>query len=637
MLTTCDWSVPGAMLRVSLSRAPTKAWMQQLVSANLVKSSTRTLASNPNPQNLPKQPLPKLQATLEKYLQTLTPLLSNEEHAVTTKLVKEFECSATADTLQKYLEQRAKCKLNWLEEWWLNTAYLGFRYPVVVHSSPGQSIPFETFESEDDRLTYTSKLILAALSYKMIIDEKKMPVDKMGKFELDMEQYNKIFGTCRMPKKPIDFLCYNRNSKHIIIMHKNHFFRLNVLHNDKPLSQKQIFDHLKCVITQSSEKTVPIGVLTSDDRDNWTKFYEDLCTGNEKSLTDVQQSLFLVCLDDAMPGVDSDYPNKQTKGGYQLIHGGGSCANSGNRWFDKTVQFIIGCDGILGLTYEHSPSEGQPIAYMVDFLYNFIKKDSGTAIPDNTTNEGPTKLCFEISDATTKNIEKAESNIDQLVANFDLRCFKFEGYGKDFIKQQKLSPDSYIQMAMQYAFYKMNGFPAAHYESAATRKYVGGRTETIRSCSAESLAFAKTMLDKCKSDEEKVAALKAAIDAHKKYAVQALEGHGVDRHLLGLRLAARELGSDLPALFSDVGFTRSTNFLLSTSQVATKCDAVMGYGPTSPEGYGCCYNPREHDINFAVSRFTDCPKTNVEQFENCMTQCLCDMQRVLTKAQKSKL
>lgn len=428
------------MLRVSLTRAPTKAWLQRLVSANLVKSTTRTLASNANPQNLPKQPVPKLQATLEKYLKSLTPLLSKDELCATTKLVQEFECSATADALQKYLEQRANCKLNWLEEWWLNAAYLGFRYPVVVHSSPGQSIPFETFESEKDRLTYASKLISAALSYKMIIDAKKMPVDKMGKFELDMEQYNKIFGTCRIPKMPIDLLCFNQQSKHIIIMHKNHFFRLNVFHNCTPLSQKQIFDHLKCIITQSSEKSVPIGVLTSDHRDNWASYYKDLYNGNEQSLSDVQESLFLVCLDDAMPGCDSNYPNKQTKGSYQAIHGGGSCANSGNRWFDKTVQFILGCDGILGLTYEHSPSEGQPIAYMVDYLYNFIKKDGGKAIPDNSTNEGPKKLCFEVSDATTQNIAKAEANIDELVANFDLRCFKFEGYGKDFIKKLKLSP-----------------------------------------------------------------------------------------------------------------------------------------------------------------------------------------------------
>lgn len=33
-------------------------------------------------------------------------------------------------------------------------------------------------------------------------------------------------------------------------------------------------------------------------------------------------------------------------------------------------------------------------------------------------------------------------------------CFTFKPFGKEFIKTQKLSPDSFIQIAMQYAFYR---------------------------------------------------------------------------------------------------------------------------------------------------------------------------------------
>lgn len=65
---------------------------------------------------------------------------------------------------------------------------------------------------------------------------------------------------------------------------------------------------------------------------------------------------------------------------------------------------------------------------------------------------------------------------------------------------------------------RIHKVPGAQYESAATRKYIHGRTETIRSCSIESIAFAKTMLDKGKTLADKVVALKEAIDSHKRYA-----------------------------------------------------------------------------------------------------------------------
>lgn len=67
-------------------------------------------------------------------------------------------------------------------------------------------------------------------------------------------------------------------------------------------------------------------------------------------------------------------------------------------------------------------------------------------------------------------------------------------------------------------FCRIHKVPGAHYESAATRKYIHGRTETIRSCSIESIAFAKAMLDNKKSTMDKVQALKEAIESHKKYA-----------------------------------------------------------------------------------------------------------------------
>uniref|UniRef100_A0A8C3S360 Choline/carnitine acyltransferase domain-containing protein n=1 Tax=Chelydra serpentina TaxID=8475 RepID=A0A8C3S360_CHESE len=54
------------------------------------------------------------------------------------------------------------------------------------------------------------------------------------------------------------------------------------------------------------------------------------------------RSLFTVCLDAPVLKVsDERYPSRVAA---QMLHGGGSYSNSGNRWFDKTLQVSRGRD-----------------------------------------------------------------------------------------------------------------------------------------------------------------------------------------------------------------------------------------------------------------------------------------------------
>lgn len=57
---------------------------------------------------------------------------------------------------------------------------------------------------------------------------------------------------------------------------------------------------------------------------------------------------------------------------------------------------------------------------------------------------------------------------------------------------------------------------------------------------------------------------------------QALQGFGVDRHLLGLKMIALENNIPLPDIYYDVAYKRSTHFRISTSQVnQTHCILVL--------------------------------------------------------------
>lgn len=104
-------------------------------------------------------------------MKTVQPFLDEYEFINTKKLFQRFsDPNGVGLKLQEYLLKKAQSTTNWFEPWWLDAAYLGFRQPVVIYSSPGQTLPLQTFKSESDRLNYATKLILAAASYKMLID-----------------------------------------------------------------------------------------------------------------------------------------------------------------------------------------------------------------------------------------------------------------------------------------------------------------------------------------------------------------------------------------------------------------------------------------------------------------------------------
>ena len=57
----------------------------------------------------------------------------------------------------------------------------------------------------------------------------------------------------------------------------------------------------------------------------------------------------------------------------------------------------------------------------------------------------------------------------------------------------KCSPDAYLQMVIQLAYFKTHKKVVPTYETASTRQFLHGRTDTIRTLSVESKLFVEGM------------------------------------------------------------------------------------------------------------------------------------------------
>lgn len=82
---------------------------------------------------LPRLPVPALSETVEKFKETLKPIAwTAEEYADAIRAVDQFASSEYARELQGRLQKRSEepGRLHWLEEWWDDGGYLGYRDSV---------------------------------------------------------------------------------------------------------------------------------------------------------------------------------------------------------------------------------------------------------------------------------------------------------------------------------------------------------------------------------------------------------------------------------------------------------------------------------------------------------------------------
>lgn len=108
----------------------------------------------------------------------------------------------------------------------------------------------------------------------------------------------------------------------------------------------------------------------------------------------------------------------------------------------------------------------------------------------------PQRMSWDLNnDACLTTINLAHEDAQQLLNDLQLRIYVHDNYGKGFMKTCRISPDAYIQMALQLAYYRDSGRFSLTYEASMTRLFREGRTETVRPCTNESSAWVKAMDD----------------------------------------------------------------------------------------------------------------------------------------------
>lgn len=562
-------------------------------------------------EKLPSLPVPPLQHTLELYKESIKPFYKDGERDTEyinyAAIIDKFAIDEGIK-LQEKLIKFASNKRNWLAEFWDNYAYLEYRDPVspfVSYFFNHGDVKYKNVLSNDQLLKSTF-IILKVLEFSKSIEDESLTPELVKNSPFCMESFKWMFNNSRIPnaKRDINVKYDPKEGRFVIILSKGWVFKLftHDSRNDEILSFNEIYNQLiqiEKTCNLRGENPNPIGILTSSNRDEWFENYQilsSISSQNVSNLLVINKSLFVLCLDDNSPTTIEEKSRNSWHG------------NGFNRWFDKPVQMFVSRNGNSGFLGEHSKMDGTPTLRMNDWLVeemkNFKLSPSDLNRNDNIQS---IELKFDINGKLSKEIQNQMVKFKETVGSLSIKTWQYFGLGKNDIKLFKCSPDSFVQMLIQLAYYKYTGTLKPTYESASTRRFFKGRTETCRSVSLEALQFVKDWENPTVPVERKLKSLDLALKSHNNYIRLASNGEGVDRHLFGLKQMVEEQTPIVDKFFNNPIFNYSSYWYLSTSQLSSENFNGYGWSPVVPEGLGLAYMINSDWLHINITAFKENP------------------------------
>lgn len=224
--------------------------------------------------------------------------------------------------------------------------YLELRSPISVHVNVGYSLKADADTGKPNAPSIrVSKFLISTFKWQRKVMQGLCEGEKGGPY--CMSQLGRLLGTSRIPTYGRDRLRFTPDSRHIVVIRHDNFFRVDVMSEDggSIISQGELQRQLQHIIdspppdikTHGDGDTdmgnflegTGVGILTMEDRNLWAHHREALkaeSKHNRMVLSVINSALLVVCFDKRTP-VDMTERSKM------LLHG--TKESICNRWFDK--------------------------------------------------------------------------------------------------------------------------------------------------------------------------------------------------------------------------------------------------------------------------------------------------------------
>ncbi|NEZ64969.1 SDR family NAD(P)-dependent oxidoreductase [Leptolyngbyaceae cyanobacterium CCMR0082] len=607
-----------------------------------ISHDSNAVSESDSVADLPKIPLPSLAETCDRYLEIVTPFLTEPEQRKTQAAVEKF-LTGKGIKLQKLLEIHHNSTTKGYMYDFREQEFLSIRKPLSVFQN--YNLLFEA-SPQVSELKWSRQIALLSsgvLHFYLKIKNGTLEPDKVGDIHLCMCQYARLFRTNRIPKIAQDNLYTPTQhqtlsplaNEHFIVAYDSQFYVVTIDLNKADTLVQQVERQIDDILSAPKEEIPTVGLLTTLHRTEWAVFRSALALSNATALKAIDAALFILCLDHEIPDTLETWSQ-------QTLYGNGS-----NRWFDKTLQLIVtpGCK--WGANVDHAPVDSLLIArllrdiskYIDTFLDQQLVASVYPAQAQDKLMQSPTRLEWVLSNELTQSIERAKSEFDKLSQTFQFCSLAIEGLGEDLIaRHQFKNPEAIAQLILQLAYARCHGQVDNIYQPVSTRHFRYGRTEVLRPVTPESLHLIQCF-EQGANAEDGYAALCQAMAKHDQRKSLCMSGYGVDRHLFALHELAKQQNF-MPEIFQDKAYTQiltksvvaTTGFMESflTKFMGAKEDIERGmypgsFAPDTPDGYGFSYILMGDCFLCVVTSWSE----SINQFTQCLQQSAEDVKALL--------
>ncbi|KAI9645960.1 hypothetical protein NHQ30_005397 [Ciborinia camelliae] len=498
---------------------------------------------------LPKQPLPALEDSLRHYVDAIRLFCSNEELARTKHLVEELKSiGGQGQMLQARLLERKNDPTieNWLSDIYLTRRFLQQRSSLVATQSYFGTHPNGVkSQTQEERAAIVT---LAALKFKQCYESGSLPKRDLYGQSIDTHAYRYLFNVCREPHVHEDIIREYPSDDYIVVFNNGYGYKIDLTKNNKNISFSDLELIFEKIIHQPKEQKSWIGILTADNRNDWATARDaliELDERNKASIETIEAAAFIVCLDDATP----ETPSQRFS---QFLFGDGS-----NRWYDKSLQFVVCRNGASASVCEHSVLDGITVEFLHEFINQaIVEHKTCSSIDETTTSDVPRTLepLHLVPDSTLEDhIQQVRQNLSQMTSKYSFAHLEMKNLSLNFLSEKGLPIQSGIQLAIQLAYLRFFGYSPPAHETVSLAQFRQGRVEVHHIITPLMAQFLIT--NKKEINIHSRGLLYEAAKEHAKSLTRASKGRGFSRHLLAMEWMVRK-GEEIPAFFLDPIYAR---------------------------------------------------------------------------------